>query len=58
MKQAMENRSVPLPVRFSETECEMLKRAADLEHEYVSSYIRRVSMIETERRLAEADKMS
>lgn len=46
-----EKRSRPIPIRFSDSERKLLGEAAEAEHDYLSSYVRRIVLTETERRL-------
>lgn len=46
-----EKRSRPIPIRFSDSERQLLGDAAAAEHDYLSSYIRRIVLTETERRM-------
>jgi hypothetical protein len=43
-------RTRPIPIRFSNGERRLLGEAAEAEHDYLSSYIRRIVLTEIERR--------
>ena len=53
MRKPREVRDVPIQVRFSKSESLRLREAADSEQAYMAGFIRRATMADVERKLAE-----
>ena len=49
-------RNIPIPVRFSAAERETLRQAAESEHMFVSSWLRKAAMEVAEKELAATDR--